>query len=190
MFKDANNNDKWDKGEEPIKEASILINGKYLSSDEKGKTSLRNIEKGNYIVDFSPISNQKGWMPLTILSDTVNLKRDREILIPFKTTLSIVGKVEFSAGAYSIRGNMKLSGLRIVAVSETMKEFEAITNEDGEFFFNLVQGSYTIKMPESILGDKFKFDYLSQDVLVYDQPQESLLFILKEKGRKLNIRRN
>jgi hypothetical protein len=45
-------------------------------------------------------------------------------------------------------------------------------------------------MPESILGDKFKFDYLSQDVLVYDQPQESLLFILKEKGRKLNIRRN
>ncbi len=48
MFKDVNNNDKWDKGEQAIKDAKTLIKGKYLNSNENGETRLKNIEKGDF----------------------------------------------------------------------------------------------------------------------------------------------
>lgn len=125
-----------------------------------------------------------GWMPVSLLSDTISLKKDKQILITFKTTQSIVGQVDFSPGAYSIRGNMRLEGLRIVAESDSEKEFDAITNEEGVVFLNLVHGNYTIKMPESIQGGKFKFDNLSQQVEVSNATQKPLIFTLKEKRKK------
>ncbi len=188
LFKDANNNDKWDKGEEAVQEANILINDKYLRSNEKRETRLRNVSKGEYQIDFSGVSNQNGWLPAKLLSDTIILKKDREILIPFKTSKAIVGKIEFSAAAYSQRGKLKLSGLRIVAVDASGKEFETITQSDGTFIFNLVEGEYTIKMPTTILGSKFKFNKTSEKVSVDGEIKKPLHFILKDKARKLNIR--
>ncbi len=189
LFKDINNNGIKDANEEPVKDATLQINNIYMATGENGEVFLKNIDKGNYTINYSKISNQKGWKPKDNLTDTLQINGDKEFEIPFVKSKSISGKVIFMEAKNSLNEKLNLAGVIITAKNPKGKEFKTITNEDGEFYLNIEDNIYDISVPFNAFGTGYHFDKNTLKVNLFDNSYQEINFTLIEKARKINIRK-
>lgn len=190
MYKDANNNNNWDSGEEPVKEANVLVNDRYMRTDESGKITLDNVSKRDYKVNFSNVTNQLGWIPAKIETDPISLKNSQEVVIPFKKSKVVTGQIFVKRDEHSARQEPRLDGIQLIATNERGETFKAITNIYGKYFFNLNESVYTIRVLENIYSDGFILDKGSVKVDLFNSQEEQIDFTLIEKVRKINIRKS
>lgn len=189
LFKDSNANGKRDAGEEPIPGQTIALNGDMFVSDEEGYITYKNIEKADYKADFGYSSKIKGWVPTGGTIQYIAVTGNKTIKVPFKKSKILSGKINLVKDSRS-DADFKLGNLKVTAVGlDTATSYSTLTNADGEFYFNLPAGKYTVTLNEAAFGDKFKpTEYAkTADLLINDEI--TVYFEIKEKRRRINIRK-
>lgn len=189
LFKDSNNNNVYDQGEESINGATIKVNEKYLSSNEQGEVQLQNVSKGKYIIDYQSISNQYGWKTQSITRDTVKLQKDKTFYIPFKKSNAISGSINVERAPYSINKKPDLQGIKIIATNLNGDVFQTLTDDLGNFFLNLSDDIYVVQIPTNLYGNIYQFERSKFQLNLFEERNPIIEVKLIEKSRKLNIKK-
>jgi hypothetical protein len=189
LFKDENDNEIFDKGEEAIENANLIINGNNVLTNKNGFATYKNTEKGQYIVDYRNIHNLRGWIAKGGIRDTVNLEGNISIGIPFKKSKTISGKVTYKQTFSSEDSGPSLNGILVVAVNRKGEIFKAITNYDGEFFFNLNDDIYNIQVPNNVFGNNLTIEKSIKTVDLRTLNTTELEFKIIQKKREINIKK-
>lgn len=189
LFKDQNNNDLFDKGEEPITDANLSINGQTLKTNKKGMIYLKNMEKDEYIIDYRKIQNLKGWVVKEGSVDTIVLDRNISLGVPFKQSRMVAGKVKFELENSTKEVKESLSGIMVVAINRKGEMFRSTTNDRGEFYINLSEDTYNIQIPTNIFGDGYRVEKSILPVDLTKEKYSEIEFKVIQKRRAINIKK-
>ena len=189
LFKDVNANGKKDNGEDAIEGQTIAINNSMFVSDKDGIIIFKNITKGDYKADFGYSSKVKGWVPTGGTIQYYALTGKKTILVPFKKSKILYGKLKLIKDRNS-NTDFKLGNLKVTAIGlDTATSYSTLTNAEGEFYFNLPAGKYTVTLNQAAFGDKYKPTQYAQQADLLNNDEKTIYFEIKEKRRKINIRR-
>jgi hypothetical protein len=196
LFKDVNGNGQYDAGEEPIKEQTISLRQEKADgdvifvTDEKGEARYTNITTGNFKANFGMNSRMKGWIPSSGIIQTFQVSGNRTIYVPYKMSKVLEGKLRVTVDSLS---NTKFNpaNIRVEAISDdsTATVYSTLTEENGEFYFNLPAGNYTIKLGEAAFDENFQPVEPSQRADMLHNDTKTIYFEIKQKRRAINIRK-
>ncbi len=190
FFKDKNYNNKQDKDEEPVRNAQIIVNNRNMITDHQGAISLINIPAGVQVIEYDKINNQKGWTPgVNAIKDSLKVDRDIQQAIPFTKSKYISGIVDVQLAKNSLNVPPSLAGIIVSIINSDGTEHKAISNAKGEFLINLATGTYEIVIPKGILGKDFYLENNGLSVDLTNSEGEEVKLTIKERERKINIRR-
>ena len=189
LFKDKNSNRVWDDGEEPVRNASVNVDGYYLRTNRSGETRLVNADRKTYWLDFKSVNNQIGWRAEKLLSDSINLSQDKEIILPFFTSKTITGEVTYSSAKYTNNSKVELNGITVTAVNTAGEKFTTITDSDGKFHFNIPPGEYQVSVDNAVTGSRFYFEKSMTKANILEQENAHVTFQLRERERRMNIKK-
>lgn len=188
LFKDINADSIYNEGDEPLSNATILINGKAFISDADGKVAYRNISKGVYDIDLT-LSAQKSWVPRLAYKQSIDVTKETNVYIPYKKTSFFTGKVILNK-AQNSKKTFSINNIKIIAVNSTGETFTTLTTQDGSFSFSIPEDRYEVRIISSSFDSSFQ---LTKSVLIADLKNQSaiepLQFIINEQERKINIRK-
>jgi hypothetical protein len=189
LFKDLNNNDLFDNGEEPLSNVNIKINDITFKSNSKGMIFLKNAEEKQYIIDYKVIQNLKGWMVKDGTVDTLNLDRNISLGVPFKQSRMVAGRVKFENENTYNNKIEAANGILIIAINKKGEIFKSSTNSKGEFYFNLNKDFYNIQMPTNIFGEEYHVEKSIYSVDLTNENYSEIEFTVVKQRRKINIRK-
>lgn len=189
LFKDSNANGKKDDGEEAIPGQTIALNGDMFVSDGSGYIVYKNIIKGDYKGDFGYSSQVKGWVPTGGTIQYFAVTGNKTVYIPFKKSKILYGKIKLVKDNNST-SDFPLGNLKVTAIGlDTAMSYSTLTNADGEFYFNLPAGKYTVTLNEAAFNDKYKPTEYAQQADLLNNDEKTVYFEIKEKRRRINIRK-
>lgn len=188
LFQDSNNNGVFDRGEEPVRQARTGVDNDLVLSNEKGEIDFRNTDKTSFILDFSQISTLRGWIPKLGYRQTFAPGNQRTNYIPFLPAKVLTGKLVLIRDEKSAL-TLQLDGIRITASSADGKSYATLTNGEGEFFFNLPGGDYTITINAEAFDENFRPVETSKTVDLVNNNLLNIQFEIRQKKRQMNIRR-
>lgn len=189
LYKDLNLNKKRDLNEPSLPAARIKVGDNYFKTGENGNVKLKNMDKGSYPIYLGNVNGLNGWVSAKGIKDTLHLKKDKEVEIPFIEASTIIGKIETMRADYSLLSNPGLNGILLTAVNEKGEKFQTITNRSGDFYFNVTPGVYTITVPHGLYGSNFEFTQHTFTADLSQAKQQTLNLVLRENTRKLKIKK-
>ena len=77
----------------------------------------------------------------------------------------------------------------MIAVNSTGETFNSLTNVNGEFFFNLPAGDYTITINQAVFDDNFRPVETTKLADLMNNDQLQLQFEIRQKKRQINLRK-
>jgi hypothetical protein len=83
--------------------------------------------------------------------------------------------------------SMDLEAIRMIAVDSSGETFYTLTNAEGEFFFNLPAGNYTISINQAVFDENFRPVELTKLADLINNEHLQLQFEIRQKKRQLNI---
>ncbi len=188
LFKDINADSVYNEGDEVLPGATIRINGKSFISDEKGKISYRNVSRGIYDLDLT-MSAQKSWVPRSAFRQSVEVKKETNVFIPFKKTAFFTGRVIVNRASNSTK-TFSLENIKIMAISSKGETFTTLTTQNGSFSFSVPEDRYEVRIFSSSFDSSFQ---VAESVLFADLASQAeikpLEFIVTEQRRQINIRK-
>ncbi|MEZ5017132.1 MAG: carboxypeptidase-like regulatory domain-containing protein [Flavipsychrobacter sp.] len=189
LFKDANANEKLDEGEEVIPGQTIAINSNKFVSNGNGHIIYKNIDKGDYKADYGFSSKVKGWIPSGGTIQHYNVSKNKTVYVPFKKSKVLSGKLKLIKDRNS-NLEFKLSNIKITAMAnDTLNTYSTLTNDEGEFYFNLPSGTYTVTISQAAFGDQFKPTEFAKQADLLNNDEKTIYFEIKQKRRAINIKR-
>lgn len=155
-FYDLNGNKIYDNNELLIENVVIGMNEIQVLTNVDGKAVIENIPSAKYKFTVFALEDLGTWYPLH--EDSIVITDQKKIFIPFVKGVKIIGKVVIDREKYSSEFEkiMDLSRIKVTAVDSAGKEYSGLTNPKGEFEIFAPYGKYTLRMDESICGDRFK----------------------------------
>ena len=186
LFQDSNNNNVLDKGEEVIQQARTGVDNDVVMSNERGEIDFRNTDKTSFVLDFSQISSLRGWIPKLGYRQTFTPGNQRYNYIPFLPSKVLTGKLSLIRDEKSSLV-MQLDGIRITAASADGKSYATLTSTEGEFFFNLPAGNYTITINQEAFDENFRPSETSKSVDLVNNNLLNVQFDIRQKKRQINI---
>lgn len=188
VFKDFNSNGIYDLGDESIPDAAIGIAAQNFLSNRKGEVSYKNIKAGEYDIDLSRVNSVKGWMPRNGFRQHYEIRSSQTVYIPFSQSHYLSGKLNVQKDP---RSNLvfRPGGIRISMTSSGGESFSTLTTESGEFFINLPQDTYKVRISSNVFDEDFRLlsDTFNADLL--HKNSEHLIFEVRERKRQINIRK-
>lgn len=196
LFKDTNGNGKFDAGEEPVKEQTLSLKHEKTQGDvifvtnDQGEAVYKNISEGNVKVNFGMNSRMRGWIPSNGIIQQFAQKGNKTIYVPYKMSKVLEGKLRVTIDSMS-NNKFNPANIRVEAISEdsTGTVYSTLTEENGEFYFNLPAGYYTIKLGEAAFDENFQPAEWSQRADMLNNDTKAIYFDIKQKKRAINIRR-
>ncbi len=190
LFKDENVDGKQDEGEGPISGQMIALNDNLFVSDEKGTVIFKNVEKKNYKADFGYTSKIKGWIPQGGTIQSFTVAGNRTIYVPYKKSKILSGKLNVVLDKNS-NLDFKPGNIKVTATSNdsVRASFSTLTDENGEFYFNLPAGMYTVALSEVAFDENFKPTEYAQQADLMNNDEKTVYFEIKQKRRSINIRK-
>jgi hypothetical protein len=192
LFKDQNGNGRPDSGEEPITDQMLSINNNLFVTNENGHAIFKNVSTGDYRLDFGYSSKVKGWIPVGGTIQHAVINGNKTLYIPYKASKMVQGKLTLTVDSNSAL-NYSLANIRVTATTgqdSTAATFSTITDVNGEFYFNLPDGNYLIKLNEAAFDDNFRPVQLAQRADLINNSNKILYFEIKQKKRGINIRKS
>lgn len=192
MFKDANSNGIFDIGEQPINGQMMSINGTLFVSDDRGWVVYKNVAKGEFKADFGLSSKIKGWIPSGGIVQNIQLAGNKTLYVPYKMSKVLQGKLNLSIDSNSSL-SFSLSNIKVVAkgTNDTTNNstFSTLTDENGEFYFNLPAGNYIVSLAEGAFDDNFKPSQWAQPADLFNNNTKTIYFDIRQKKRTINIKK-
>lgn len=172
VYLDENGNSQYDKNEKTLPEIKMSLNGRRITTNDKGEYLFKHVEPDAYRLyfdlrslpaDYTPVTNQK----------LFKLKENENMFFDFGVTLngSVSGRVFLDQNGNRIydEGDKPLDWVAIILDNGKKKVF---TGHDGVFYFeNIPLGEHTIEVMS---------DSLPKDMVV--NGRKSFDFPIKEKA--------
>gem|GEM_PF-4794060 len=189
LFVDKNNNGWPDEGEEWVTNARVVVNGNLLLSNNKGELVFKNTDDKEFIIDFSQITALEGWMPKQGFRQVFRPGKDQKVyFFPFTRSNVLSGNLKLLRDEQSTL-TMPLDGIRIMAVASGGEVYNTLTNNEGEFTFNLPAGNYIININQAVFDDNFRITEASKTADLVNNQHLHLQFEIRQKKRVMNIRK-
>ncbi len=188
LFKDQNSNGQKDAGEEAVAGQTLSLNGDVFVSDGNGHVVYKNTEAGVYKADFGYSSKLKGWMPNDGTLQYFELKGNRTYYVPYKVSRVLSGKLIVEKDELS-NSSFTPGNIKVTATGQKGEVYATLTDENGEFYFNLPAGEYVVTLSEVAFGDQFRPVEFSQPADLVNNQSKMLYFEIKQKKRQINIRK-
>ena len=188
LFKDENSNGIKDAGEEPIAGQTLSLNKDLFVSDGNGLVYYKNTEKGIYSADFGYSSKLRGWIPNEGTTQQFELSGNKTIYIPYKTSRVLSGHLMVHNDSLS---NTKFnpSNIKIIATGSKGGVFSTLTDDNGEFYFNLPSDNYIVTVSEAAFSEQFWPVQFSQTADLVNNQSKAVYFEIKQKKRQINIKK-
>ena len=179
IYEDENLNNKIDPDETLVSDAIVKLNQNIVAlTNAKGFVKYANLTPGNYTLSVTK-NNQR--IPLLGL-DKLTVKKNTTIEIPVVKTMPLVGQMIQIKDKYD---NQKADfmGINIYAQDlKTGKTLVAVTDIDGNFNFQLIEGLYKIY----IQNDRYEIVNNNQEIqLKKGETANKLIFNFKNKELKI-----
>ncbi|MBC8054100.1 MAG: hypothetical protein H7Y13_13625 [Sphingobacteriaceae bacterium] len=185
LFKDHNNDGKFDSADEPLPDANIQIRSQYFRTNVLGEAVYKNISKGKYQLDLSRV-NSKGWVPANGLKQVLNFDKSLDWFIPFCESKFLSGQLNVVKDPFS-KLRFDPSNIRITAISSKGESFSTLTDDEGAFFLNLPADTYNVKINTNVFNVDFRVLQDLHRIDLTQKAQESVVFEIRESKRKMNI---
>lgn len=186
LFKDENSNGLMDKGEEPVEGQMMTLNDNMFISDAEGAVHVKNTADTLLKADMGYTSKIKGWAP--VAGSMQDFAGSGTQLVPFRKCKVLQGQVAVHKDSTS---NLKFSVARIkVIVKGTDNStYSTITDENGEFYFNLPTDNYSVSLSEAAFDENFRPVEFSQMVDLTNNQEKTVYFEVKQRKRTMNIKK-
>ena len=186
LFEDTNANGIRDAGEKGADQASVTINDKPYVAGKDGKISLLHTDTGRHEIVFNQTLNYSNLISVNGYKQTIDLQRkDAVVNIPLNKGQVINGKVTTVLDANS-KNVFKIENIRITAVDTLGNTYTAFTDMEGGFSLNVPKGIYIVSINQAVFSEFFTPDLISQRVDVFSADERSILFVVRQKERKVN----
>ncbi len=191
LFKDLDGDKTFGEGDMPISNERIRINKLLLESDKSGDLAYLNVSAGTYYLDLSPLKSIQGWVTTGGALQEVILtgNKDLYVAIPFQRARLITGEIQVLKDEYS-RTNYPLAGVRITAMGADSITYTGFTNKEGRFRIQVPQGVYEVNFNQSLFLTQFDVVQGKQPAELKQEEEVEVVFIVKERGRGININRD
>jgi hypothetical protein len=189
FFKDINNNGTYDTGDQLLPDMQLFANKSMLLTDKQGAVQIANTDDDVLNVDFTSSNNTQGWIPLNGTKQAFTLTtKTKTQYIPFKKGKLLKGVINLVKDVNSTL-YFSVQNIRVTAESSEGVKYTAITNEKGEFYFNVVNGNYIVSLPQ-IFDDVFKpVEFVKTADLTLNDTY-TIVFEVRQKKRNVNIKKN
>lgn len=190
LFKDENTNGKYDEGEGAIAGQMLSLNHNLFVSDERGYVIFRNVAKKDFKADFGHTSKVKGWVPQGGTIQTFAVNGNRTIYVPYKKSKVLYGQIKLDDDKNS-NIDFRVGNIKVIATGNDSlhTSYSTLTDENGEFYFNLPAGIYTVTLSELAFDDQFKPTEMAQQADLVNNDTKTVYFTVRQKRRSINIRR-
>jgi hypothetical protein len=184
LFKDENSNGIMDKGEQPVEGQMLSLNGNMFISDENGTIQYKNTADTILKADMGYTGKIKGWAPVAGSLQTFAGQGTQ--YVPFRKAKVLSGSVSVQKDEKS---NLKFSVARIKVIVKGTDNatYSTITDENGEFFFNLPSDNYIVSLSEAAFDENFRPVEFSQIADLNNNQEKTVYFEVKQKKRTMNI---
>lgn len=189
LYKDVNNNTLFDEDDEAIADAIVVVDSKYFQTNAKGEIAYKNIERATYELNVTTVSSLKGWISKNGITQKITVGNSKRYYVPFIQSKFITGVIQVNKDKYSPY-NFSLESIRITATDQGGKEYSTLTTSDGRFFLNLPADIYTLRINTSVFGEIYEVVNPTVSINLLEANSYDVTFDVKEKRRKINIRRN
>ena len=188
-FYDLNGNSRWEKDEPTLENVVITIGENQVISNKNGTALIKNIKSGNYVFYVFSLEKLDGWFPN--IPDTLVLDVPGNRYVPFVKGVKIRGDVFIEKEELSADYDKKfdLSNIKITATGNN-KQYNTLTNFEGEFEFYVPNGDYTLTLDKRVLTTRYRL--LRNDIemkLSKDLENVYTSFQIIERKRKVNIKK-
>lgn len=193
LFKDANNDGEMNPGEEPIEGQMLAIKGSRFITDDRGVALFKNVDKSEegYKVDFGFASKIRGWVPSGGPVQIMKVTGNKTFFVPYKASKILNGQLRLEIDDKS-NLSFKLSNIKVTAKIVSQADtitYSTLTQENGEFYFNLPGGMYTIELSPLAFDDNFRPTAFSQQADLINNSEKMLYFDIKQRKRSINIKK-
>jgi hypothetical protein len=186
LFKDENSNGIKDKNEEVIEGQQMTLNGNMFVSDADGTVQVKNTSDTLLKGDLGYTSKVKGWAP--VAGSMQDFAGSGTQYVPFRRCKILQGKVSVTKDSTS---NLKFSiaRIKVIVKGSDNSTYSTITDENGEFYFNLPTDNYTVMLAEAAFDENFRPADFSQSVDLTNNQEKTVYFEVKQKKRTMNIKK-
>lgn len=185
LYEDKNGNGVRDDGDLAVTDVRIDINNMSLLSDEKGIIVYKNIEKGEYTLDFHNMKNAAGMIPSRGFKQTVCIDKNTKTDIPFNKGKMIRGNVYITFDSLSTNTFSK-GRLRVTALDSAGEKFTTLTDEEGNFVLSVPENNYIVSLNPEAFDDNFRPVQMSFQTDMVHNNEVKLVFHIKQRARKVN----
>ncbi len=185
LFEDKNGNGKKDESEAPVEDILTQVNTNSFISDLRGEIYYRNIERGNYTLDFHDMKNSKGLIPSQGFSQIASVNGQTKVEIPFTKGRILKGKIDITLDTLS-RNTFSVGQLKVTALDSMGNKFTTFSDDNGGFRLNLPAGHYIVSLNPDAYDEVFKPLQMSYQANLLQNEEYSVFFHIKQKSRKIN----
>ena len=184
-FIDLNSNRKFEPGEPGIENVVVTLGDFQLQTDTAGEATLFRLQDGWYRYSVILLEEIGSWFP--ILNDSLYHDGTPNFYIPFTRGGEILGKVEVKRDAISekLTNKIDISGIRVQLTDSSGKTLTTLTDETGNFKFNVPFGDYNLYINDNAFSNDFM---LSENHITFnlntDYPAFYQSFFIIERLRK------
>ena len=108
--------------------------------------------------------------------------------VPYKVSRILSGKLLVEADELS-NTPFNPAKIKVSASDENGEVYSTLTDDKGEFHFNLPSGNYVVSLSEIAFGDQFRPVQFSQTADLRSNQVKNIYFEIKQKRRQINIKR-
>ena len=186
LFKDANSNGVMDKGEETLEGQVMTLNGNMFISDAEGSVHFKNIGDSVLNADMGYTSKVKGWAPVAGSMQTFAANGTQ--YVPYRRCKILQGQLRLQKDSTS---NLKFSveRIKVIVKGTDNSTYSTITDENGEFYFNLPTDNYTVSLSEAAFDENFRPVEFSQSADLTNNQEKTVYFDVKQRKRTMNIKK-
>jgi hypothetical protein len=188
LFNDINNNQSMDENEQPVGNVKLLINSMPFISNGEGEIKYKNIEKGEYHIQVQ--SNNENLVPVNGVNQIFTIEQNATITVPFKKGKEITGTVRIISDSFST-SKLRPDQIKITAIDSTGIRFSTLTDKAGNYKLAVPAGVYNVLISQSLLENSdYKAQQTSFKINLVTKEKENVVFVLKQKARKVRYLEN
>lgn len=186
LFKDENSNGVKDKDEEVIEGQQMTLNGNMFVSDADGMVQVKNTSDTLLKGDLGYTSMVRGWAP--VAGSMQDFAGKGTQYVPYRKCKILQGKVSLVKDSTS---NLKfnIARIKVIVKGSDNSTYSTITDENGEFYFNLPTDNYSVTLSEAAFDENFRPSEFSQTVDLMNNQEKTVYFEVRQKKRTMNIKK-
>ncbi len=185
LYEDLNGNLLFDNQDKLLDNLNFQIEGKSFKSDANGSVRYRNVDTGNYAIDFRNMDFYRGIIPVQGFAQHVRVDGALKVMVPFNKGKEISGTVSLILDSLSTT-SFDVFQLKVTAVDSMGNVFTTFTDSKGMFRLSLPAGQYIVSLNPDAFDDNFRPNAMAYQVDLLHNETQNLAFVVKQKARKVN----